>query len=144
MNRLYASNWNVIGPSTIWILLLLVTEALHAQPPGFDPPIKSPEVSADRMVTFRIRAANADEVRLTGNDMPEIGQGRDMEKGDDGVWQLTLGPIPPGTYRYRFDIEGVAVSDPVNPSTSESNGNSWSMIHVPGATWMDNQQVPHG
>jgi enterochelin esterase family protein len=76
--------------------------------------------------------------------MPEIGEGQTMEKDDEGVWQLTLGPIAPGTYRYRFDIDGVSASDPVNPATSESNGNSWSLVHVPGAGWMDNRRVPHG
>jgi enterochelin esterase-like enzyme len=108
------------------------------------PPVRSPQVEADSKVTFRIRAPNADSVKLTGNDMPEIGRGQDMEEGEDGLWSLTLGPVSPGAYRYRFDIDGVAVSDPVNPATSESNANSWSRVHVPGAVWMDNQRVPHG
>jgi enterochelin esterase-like enzyme len=76
--------------------------------------------------------------------MPEIGRGLDVERGEDGVWRVTLGPVASGTYRYRFEVDGVAVSDPVNPVTSESNANSWSLVHVPGAVWMDNRQVPHG
>ncbi len=144
MNRIYSGNRAVLGKTAVLIFILLGTATLRAQPWRPDRPVTSPEVSAEREVTFRIRAANADQVRVTGNDMPEIGWGQEMEKDDDGIWQLTLGPISSGAYRYRFDVDGVAVSDPVNPATSESNGNSWSMLHVPGAAWLDNQQVPHG
>jgi len=38
----------------------------------------------------------------------------------------------------------VSVIDPRNPSTSESNDNAWSLVHVPGADFMDTKQVPHG
>jgi enterochelin esterase family protein len=67
-----------------------------------------------------------------------------MTKGDGGVFELTLGPIEPGSYRYNFDVDGVAVIDPRNPSTSESNNNTWSLVHVPGADFMDTLHVPHG
>jgi enterochelin esterase family protein len=112
--------------------------------PGFVPPLESPAVSTDRDVTFRIRAAQAESVRLVGNDMPEIGQGLSMTRGDNGIWETTVGPVQPGAYRYRFELDGVAVNDPANSSSSESNGNSWSLVHAPGADWMDTRQVPHG
>ncbi|MCA9151574.1 MAG: hypothetical protein KDA92_19815, partial [Planctomycetales bacterium] len=111
---------------------------------NFTPPVESPEVSADRMVTFRVRATGAEGVRLGGGDLPQVGQGLDMKDVGDGVWEIAVGPVDPGAYRYRFDLAGVPVSDPVNPTTSESNGNSWSLVHVPGAAWMDEQQVGHG
>jgi enterochelin esterase family protein len=107
-------------------------------------PVESPVLSEDGNLTFRIRASKAESVRLTGNDMPQIGQGLDMTKADNDVWEVTVEKVTPGTYRYRFDVDGVATGDPVNPSASESNGNSWSMVYVPGADWMDTQQVPHG
>jgi enterochelin esterase family protein len=126
------------------VFALSLQSVLLAQRRSPAPPILSPEIEADGKVTFRIRAPNADSVRLTGSDMPEIGRGLDVERGEDGVWRVTLGPVASGTYRYRFEVDGVAVSDPVNPVTSESNANSWSLVHVPGAVWMDNRQVPHG
>ena len=126
------------------VFALSLQSVLLAQRRSPAPPILSPEIEADGKVTFRIRAPNADSVRLTGSDMPEIGRGLDVERGEDGVWRVTLGPVASGTYRYRFEVDGVAVSDPVNPVTSESNANSWSLVHVPGAVWMDNQRVPHG
>jgi hypothetical protein len=36
------------------------------------------------------------------------------------------------------------VIDPRNPSTSESNANTWSLVTVPGSEWMDTKDVPHG
>ncbi len=123
------------------------TSVLFAQAPRFDPgaaPVVSPEVSVDRKVTFRILAPKAQQVRLSGSDMPAIGQGVEMQKGTNNVWEVTLGPVDPGAYRYNFNVDGVAVIDPRNPATSESNENTWSLVYVPGADFMDTKEVPHG
>lgn len=97
-----------------------------AQAPNAQPRVNSPEVQADRKVTFRLLAPKAESVRLGGSDIPGLGQGRDMTKDDKGVWEITLGPIEPGAYRHGFNLGGVAVIDPRNPAVSESNGNVWS------------------
>ncbi|HET6381880.1 MAG TPA: alpha/beta hydrolase-fold protein [Armatimonadota bacterium] len=107
-------------------------------------PIVSPEVHADRTVTFRIHAPRANEVRLSGSDIPGNGPGAPMTKNDSGVWEVTLGPLDPGAYRYNFNVDGVAVIDPRNPATSESNENVWSLVVVPGSEYMDTKNVPHG
>jgi enterochelin esterase family protein len=67
-----------------------------------------------------------------------------MTKGENGVWEATLGPLEPGAYRYSFSVQGISVIDPRNPSTSESNNNTWSLVVVPGSEWMDAGTVPHG
>jgi enterochelin esterase family protein len=67
-----------------------------------------------------------------------------MKKAENGVWETTVGPVPPGSYRYNFNVDGVSVIDPRNPATSESNENTWSLLHVPGADFMDTKQVAHG
>lgn len=113
-----------------------------AQPPQA-PAVASPEVSADRRLTFRIYAPQAQNVRLTGGDIPGNRQSP-LTKGENGVWEVTLGPVPAGAYRYNFNVDGVATIDPRNPLTSESNTNTWSLVHVPGADMMDTKQVPHG
>jgi enterochelin esterase family protein len=41
-------------------------------------------------------------------------------------------------------VDGVSVIDPRNPATSESNENTWSLVYVPGAEFMDTKDVPHG
>src|SRR5262249_15223230 len=97
-----------------------------------------------KKITFRVRAPKAEAVRLVGSDMPRVGQGMAMKKGEEGVWEATVGPVPPGAYRYHFSIDSVAVIDPRHPSTSESNNNTWSLVYVPGSDISDTKNVPHG
>ena len=40
-----------------------------------------------------------------------------FEKGADGVWTLTVGPLKPNMYIYRLLVDGVAVVDPGNTLT---------------------------
>ena len=108
------------------------------------PQVVSPDVAVDRRVTFRILAPKAQAVRLTGSDIPGLGQGAAMTKNGEGVWEATLGPIEAGAYRYNFNVDGVSVIDPRNPSTSESNSNTWSLVYIPGSDFMDTRDVPHG
>ena len=67
-----------------------------------------------------------------------------MTKGENGVWEVTVGPVEPGAYRYTFTVNGVQVLDPQNTSTSESNATVHSLVYVPGAEFMDANKVPHG
>ncbi|MFN7927872.1 MAG: alpha/beta hydrolase-fold protein [Blastocatellia bacterium] len=108
------------------------------------PQFASPEVAADRRITFRLYAPQATAVRLSAGDIAGLQQGKDMTKAENGVWEVTVGPIDPGAYRYNFNVNGVAVIDPRNPSTSESNNNTWSLVVVPGADFQDTKNVPHG
>ncbi|MHB8520054.1 MAG: esterase [Limisphaerales bacterium] len=108
------------------------------------PMVVSPEILPDRRVTFRILAPQADNVRLAGGDIPGNGRGAELTKGTNGVWEVTLGPIDPGAYRYNFNVNSVSVIDPRSPNISESNNNVWSLVYVPGAEFMDTREVPHG
>lgn len=110
----------------------------------FGPQVVSPEILPDRSVTFRLLATNAPKARLMPSDIPGLGQGKDMTKGTNGIWEVTIGPVDPGAYRYTFDVDGLTVIDPRNPSTSESNNNAWSLLYVPGSEFMDTRDVPHG
>jgi enterochelin esterase family protein len=108
------------------------------------PEFASTEVSPERKVTFRVHAPKAEAVRLSGSDIPGVGPGAEMKKGENGVWETTVGPVPAGAYRYNFQVDGVAVIDPRNPATSESNSNTWSLVIVPGSEAFDLKDVPHG
>lgn len=106
------------------------------------PRVISPEITADKKVTFRILATNASSVKLGGGDLPRSNS--DLTKGTNGVWELTVGPASPGAYRYNFNVDGLSVIDPRNPAVSESNENVWSLVYVPGSDFMDTKEVPHG
>jgi enterochelin esterase family protein len=111
---------------------------------GQPPVVTSPEVQPDRRVVFRIAAPHASEVKLTAGDIPGNSHGTAMTKGENGVWEVTMGPLEPGAYRYNFNVDGIPVIDPRNASVSESNNNVWSLVVVPGSELMDTRQVPHG
>ena len=114
-------------------LSALAQSAAPAAPQTPPPVVISPEVSAERQITFRLLAPQAESVRITGSDIPSMGQGKAMTKGDKGIWEITIGPIPSGSYRYNFNVNGVSVIDPRNPLVSESNNNVWRRVHVPGS-----------
>ena len=132
----------------ISVLTVSYSSVISAQagPPTI-PQFASPEVAGDGRVKFGIYAPKAEEVSLSSpGDIPDInpGSGVKMQKNSEGVWSITVDQVPAGTYRYNFNVDGVSVMDPRNPVTSESNMNSWSMVHVPGADFMDTRDVPHG
>lgn len=119
-------------------------QAPPAPPQQAQPQIVSPEVSADRRITFRINAPQAKAVRVSAGDIPGLGQTGVMTRGEDGIWTFTSVPLPPGAYRYNINVDGVAVIDPRNPLTSVSNNNVWSLALVPGSDIFDTKDVPHG
>jgi enterochelin esterase-like enzyme len=134
-------------------LLTLVSAAMltalastPAQPPNAQRPLEfvSAEVSGEKKITFRIHAPKAETVTLGGSDIPGVGMGVKMKKGDNGVWEATVGAVPAGAYRYNFNVDGVAVIDPRNPATSEALSNTWSLVYVPGSDISDTKEVPHG
>ncbi len=132
--------------SALLVLSALGQAGLFAQaPPKTAPAVTSPEVHPDGRVTLRIHAPEAKSVGLSASDVLGMGGGAPaFVKKEDGVWEATIGPLKPGSFRYTFTVDGVAVVDPRNPAVSESNANVWSLAHVPGAAFMDAAQVPHG
>jgi enterochelin esterase-like enzyme len=110
----------------------------------------SPEVRDDHTVTFRVKAPDARSVALTGGPvLLAIGKGSNpipFEKGGDGVWTLTVGPLKPNMYVYRFLLDGVAIVDPNNTLTgfSDQPGYSTLVVHGDGPAYYDAKPVPHG
>ncbi|MGO9202021.1 MAG: esterase [Limisphaerales bacterium] len=135
-----------LAPGAVLLAVCLFNPSACAQrgrgPQG--PQVVSPEVSAERRITFRILAPKAEAVRLSAGDIPGNGQGAPLAKGTNNVWEVTIGPIDAGAYRYNFNVDGVAVIDPRNPAVSESNNNVWSLVYVPGSGFADTLDVPHG
>lgn len=135
---------------------------------GRGPAVVSPEILSDNRVVFRIAAPKAERVTLSASDAtvlftgggagPLAGRtepiaplvspipqgGPEFRKSDAGIWETTLGPLPPGAYRYVFMVDGVRVLDPVNTRTAESRDNMWSLFTIKGSDFMDAMEVPHG
>ena len=111
--------------------------------PAFTPPPNSPEVHADRTITFRLRAPRASEVSVSG-EWP--GGAKAMTRGEDDVWSVSVGPLESDVYGYSFSIDGFRSLDPVNPGVKPMRSPTTSILEVPGnppRLW-EFQDVPHG
>src|SRR5690348_4241269 len=112
---------------------------------GRGPAVISPQVGADRTITFRYFAPNAMQITVSGE---LAGQTPTMTKGADGVWGGTIGPLPPDIYAYAFNVDGITSLDPRNPNTKYGYGGfgATSVVEVPGdgPQFYDAKPVPHG
>ncbi|SPE29572.1 putative esterase [Candidatus Sulfopaludibacter sp. SbA3] len=122
----------------VWLAFVVVT--LRAQAP-----VRSPEVAPDRRVTFRVLAPNATQVILTGEFQRG---GKPLEKNEQGLWSVTIGPLDPEIYNYNFTIDGVKTIDPNNAQvkTGSTPSTISSILEVPAGepTFYDADAVPHG
>ena len=105
---------------------------------------ESPTISADRRITFSIKAPEAINVQVAGGD--GLGQGPfQMTKGADGLWSVTTPPAVPGFHYYWFVLDGVSINDP-GSETYFGYGKETSGIEVPepGVDYYAIENVPHG
>src|SRR4051812_10654118 len=72
--------------------------------------VVSPEVAADRHVTFRIFAPKATEVSVMGQW--DDNKRHPMTKDERGVWSITVGPLEPSYWFYNFTLDGIDIADP--------------------------------
>jgi enterochelin esterase-like enzyme len=100
-----------------------------------------PCVHADRRVTFRVAAPDAQKVQV------RLGGAHDMTKGADGLWMATIAPQVVGFHYYTIVVDGATVAD---PATRTFFGSGWdnSGIEIPepetDAAYYSARDVPHG
>jgi enterochelin esterase family protein len=113
-------------------------------------PLVSPEVHADGKVTFRLTASGADKVTVNSGEMEPVlkASSTAMSKGDDGVWSVTVGPLPPGIYDYTFNVDGLSITDPSSTNVFGNRRGSRGFVEVPGPKGQPRhdewREVPHG
>jgi enterochelin esterase-like enzyme len=131
---------------TLLTMLGLASSPAAAQQPKKESPprVVSPEVHADKKVTFRIRAPRATEVTLRGDWM--TGAPEKLEKDASGVWSVTVGPLTPDFYSYGLTVDGVRTLDPANPTIKQGIASLDNMFFLSGpeADFHDNKPVSHG
>ena len=121
----------------------------HSQPGGGrgpqGPRVVSPEVSPEKKVTFRLVAPKAQAVVLNGSW--DIGKEIPMNKDDQGIWTVTVGPLDEQLWWYSFNVDGVKVLDPGNGEVARDGARYDSWLMIPGAfsdSWEFKPDVPHG
>ena len=137
--------WMILGTATSAQAPAASQGAAAPQGRGRGSAVVSPEVGADRTITFRYAAPNATDASVGG----ELdGKRYPMTKDGNGVWSVTIGPLPPDIYTYAFNVDGVIALDPRNPNTKYGYGGfgAVSVIQVPGdgPAFYDVKPVPHG
>ena len=120
--------------------------------------IISPEIHANKTVTFRLQAPQATTVELAGDFLPTqkmetpMGEfdapGRaQLVKNAAGVWEYTTsGPLSPEFYSYSFHLNGATINDPNNPYVSRDIATLTSIFIIDGgiADLYKVNNVPHG
>jgi len=121
--------------------------------------VVSPEINADKTVTFRIHAPKAVKVEVTGDflptqkmetqwgtfDVPGVGE---LKEGKDGVWEFTTPtPVAPELYTYTFKVDGQTMIDPSNVYINRDVSSLTSILLVDGNELTNHfkvNDVPHG
>jgi enterochelin esterase-like enzyme len=124
-------------------LFLTLASLVRSQAGAGAPGVVSPEVHPDRTVTFRIAAPKAADVTITCD---WVDGAQKLTNADNGTWSVTLGPLPPSSYIYSFNVDGVATVDPVNPRIKLRARGSANFVVVPSESpgVQEVRDVPHG
>src|SRR5882762_2982496 len=142
----------------LWLTVAMCASANGQEPPKPNTPpptpfpstpndtLISPVITPDKHVTFSLYAPDAKTVAVRGEWMEFMQslKGIDLQRADNGIWSLTVGPVAPGIYRYSFMVDGVQVADPRNPNSSQALSFVHSMFAIPGLDYQDIQDVAHG
>jgi len=88
------------------------------------PGAEYPRIHSDLRVTFRLKAPDAQKVRL------HLDKDYDLVRDSDGVWSVTTTPQVPGFHYYWFTLDGVNVCDPAS-ETFYDVSRQYSGIEVP-------------
>lgn len=121
------------------------------------PQLISPEVNADKTVTFRLKAPDAEKVQVTGDFLPVRkiqtpyvefdGPGvADLKKNSEGVWEFTTAPLSPELYSYTFLVDNLRMTDPSNVYQIRDVASVTNVFLIDGdyASSYKVSDVPHG
>ena len=121
-------------------------------------PVVSPEIHADGTVTFRIEAAKAGKVQLTGDFLPvkqvdtpngtfTVRPPAEMKRSADGIWEYTTADaLAPELYSYSFVVDSMRTLDLANVYVSRDVSTLNNIFIIPGerASLYTVHDVPHG
>jgi enterochelin esterase family protein len=112
--------------------------------------MRSPEVTPQGSVTFRLSAPKATSVlvRNTSGGFADWPGGNEvaMAKGEDGVWSATIGPLKPEFYVYVFVVDGALAFDPQNVFHVRDGRRYGNSLRIAGEFTRNYEvnDVPHG
>lgn len=136
---------HIAGAALLTVFALPSIMIAQPQPNPVAPAVrvKSPEISTDGHVTFRLNAPNATIVTLNGSWLGAANL--PMTRDATGIWSTTIA-LSPQVYGYWFIVDGMRVLDPSNSETERDGSRFNTMLAVPGpaADLWTFKDVPHG
>lgn len=123
------------------IALLMTALTMSAQ--GFmAAPVSSPEIAKNGAVTFKVKAADADTVRLVIDTRVDTL----MKHTGNETWSITLRDLEPDVYMYYYVIDGMKVLDNENAHVLRDVKNVMNtfVLDPRGDCPMAVHEVPHG
>ena len=125
------------------ILFALMAMALTTSAQGFfAPAANSPEITKDGSVTFKVKAAGADTVRLIIDTRVDTL----MKHTGNETWSITLRNLEPDLYMYHYIIDGMKVLDNENANVLRDVKNVMNtfVLDPKGDSPVAVHDVPHG
>ncbi len=113
-------------------------------------PTVSPEINADKTVTFRMKAPKAEKVQVTGDFLPADGDKpgvADLQENGKGIWVYTTPtPLIPELYNYSFIVDGLRTTDPSNVYLTRDvvTTSNIFLVDGPQSNLYAVNNVPHG
>ena len=108
----------------------------------FTPTVNSPEIAKDGSVTFKVKAAGADTVRLIIDTRVDTL----MKHTGNETWSITLRNLEPDLYMYYYIIDGMKVLDNENANVLRDVKNVMNtfVLDPKGDSPVAVHDVPHG
>ena len=125
------------------IFLFLASVALTMNAQGyFAPPVPSPDIAKDGSVTFKVKAAGADTVRLIIDTRVDTL----LKHTGNETWSITLRDLEPDLYMYYYVIDGMKVLDNENAQVLRDVKNVMNtfVLDPKGDCPVAVHDVPHG
>lgn len=109
----------------------------------FAPSVGSPEIAKDGSVTFKVKAAGADTVRLIIDTRVDTLMKR---TAGEKTWSITLRDLEPDLYMYYFIVDGMKVLDNENAQVLRDVKNVMNtfVLDPKGDSPVAVHDVPHG
>ena len=124
-------------------LFAIIAMALATSAQGFfAPSVNSPEITNDGRVTFKVKAPEADTVRLIIDTRVDTL----MKRQGNEIWSITLRDLEPDLYMYHYVIDGMKVLDNENAHVLRDVKNVMNtfVLDPKGDCPMAVHDVPHG
>ena len=125
------------------IFLFLASVALTMNAQGyFAPSVPSPDIAKDGSVTFKVKAAGADTVRLIIDTRVDTL----LKHTGNETWSITLRDLEPDLYMYYYVIDGMKVLDNENAQVLRDVKNVMNtfVLDPKGDCPVAVHDVPHG